>query len=241
MEFPKLVYDDFYKFLISLGIFLFIVGLGLAVSIANNLILNYQWIFILLCVLVFGSSIWIIIWAGKKWFENQKHLDKKLKAETAIAEQTVQQMVRPEKEITGYKTEDKANVALVTYKIASVLPNTISFNFLKDWKVWFLIENHERKKYKAYIKIIFISDDYKKEVKVGHYGGINEWKLNALQGVSAPGLSIPEKIKEKARQGKKIKIRILCKIKDENDKLVEEKLPVEYIYNYENNSWFYEP
>lgn len=241
MEFLKLVYDDFYKFLISLGIILFIIGLGLGVSIANNLILNYQWIFIVLCVLVFGSSICIIIWAGKKWFENQKHLDKKLKAETAIAEQTVQQMVRPEKEITGYKTEDKANVALVTYKIASVLPNTISFNFLKDWKVWFLIENHERKKYKAYVKIKFISDGYEEELKEGYYGGTKAWNLNALSRIIAPGLGIPEKIKQKAKQEKRIEIRISCTIKDEHDELIEEKLPIGYVYDYKNNNWYYEP
>jgi len=241
MEFLKLVYDDFYKFVMSLGIILFMIGLGLGVSIANDLILNFQWIFILLCVLAFFFSISIIIWAGKKWFENQKHLDKKLKAETVIAEQTVQQMVRPEKEIPGYKTEDKANGALVTYRIASVLPNTISFSFLKDWKVWFLIENHERKKYKAYVKIKFICDGYEKELKEDYYGGTRAWNLNALSRIIAPGLGIPEKIKQKAKQKKRIEIGISCIIKDEHDKLIEKKLPIGYVYDHKRNNWYYEP
>lgn len=241
MAFPKLVYDDFYKFLMSLGIILLIIGLGLAVSIANDLILNHEWIFILLCVLAFVFSILIIIWAGIKWFENQKHLDKKLKAETAIAEQAAQQMVIPEKEITGDKTEGKAEGALVTCTIASVLPNTISFNFLKDWKVWFLIENHERKKYKAYVKIKFISDGYEEELEEDYYGGTRPWNLNAFARIIAPGLGIPEKIKQKAKQEKKIEIGISCTIKDEHDELIEKKLPIGYVYDHKRNNWYYEP
>jgi len=137
-------------------------------------------------------------------------------------------------------TEDKG-VALITYKIASVLPSTISFDFLKDWKVWFLLENHEQKKYKAYIKIKFISDGYEEEVKEGYYGGTKAWNLNALSVVMAPGLDIPKTIKQKAEERKKIEIRIFCEVKDENDKLIEKKLPVGYVYDYENNGWYYEP
>ena len=80
------------------------------------------------------------------------------------------QSVEPKKEV---KVGERTDSAVVTYKIASVLPelNTMSFDFLKDWKVWFWIKNHERKKYKAYVKIKFISDDYEENVKEGYYGG----------------------------------------------------------------------
>lgn len=151
------------------------------------------------------------------------------------------QSVEPKREV---KTEGKTDGAVVSYKVASVLPeiNTISFDFLKDWKVWFLIKNHERKKYKAYIKIRFVSSDgSEEEVKEGYYGGDKAWNLNVLATIIAPGLSIPEKIKEKARQRKRIEIRISCEIKDENDELIERKLPVGYVYDYANNNWYYEP
>lgn len=248
MDFPKLVYDDFYKFFMSFGIILLVIGLGLGISIVNNLISNYQWIFIILCISILISSIVIMKRAGQKWYANQRLLDRKLKAETELAEQTTERRIKPEKETTELKketisdrAEDKANVALVSYKIASVLPNTVSFNFLKDWQVWFTIENHEKKKYKAYIKIKFIMSDGYEGDAGGYYGGDIAWRLNALSGIIAPGLGIPEKIREKVKLGKGIKIRILGEIKDENDNLIERKLPVEYIYDPKNNSWYLEP
>ncbi len=148
---------------------------------------------------------------------------------------------KTEKGIIEDKTKDKANVALITCKIVSVLPDRISFNFLRDWKVWFLIQNHEKKKYKVHVKVKFISDGYEEDVKRGYYGGTKTWNLNALAEIAAPGLGIPKKIKEKARQKKKIEIRISCEIKDENDRLIEKKLPMGYVYDYENNNWYYEP
>lgn len=149
--------------------------------------------------------------------------------------------VKPRAPTKDQPIESKTNVALVSYKIASVLPNTVSFNFLKDWRAWFTIENHEKKKYRAYIKIKFIMSDGYEEDAGGYYGGNIAWRLNALSGIIAPGLGIPEKIREKVKQGKGIKIRILGEIKDENDNLVEKKLPVEYIYDPKNNSWYLEP
>jgi hypothetical protein len=241
MELPKLVYDDFYKFLMSLGVILFITSLGLGVSLVNNLILGYRWIFIVLCVLAFILGILIMIWAGKKWYKNQKLLDKKLESETALVEHTAE--IELKKEVTRDKAEGNIDSAMVTYKIAAAFPelNTLFFNFLKDWKVWFLIKNHEIKKYKAYVKIKFISDGYEEETKDGYYGGIKAWNLNALATIIAPGLNIPEKIKEGAKQEKKIEIRIFCEIKDENDNLIEKKLPVGYVYDYKDKSWYYEP
>lgn len=142
----------------------------------------------------------------------------------------------------GIRLMDKnIDSALVTCEIASVLPNTIHFNFLKDGKVWFSIKNHDTKKYRAYVKIKFISDDYEEEVKEGYYGGTKAWNLNEQDGIVAPGLDIPPEIREKIKQKKKIEIRIFCEIKDENDELIEKKLPVGYVYDYENNNWYYEP
>jgi len=133
------------------------------------------------------------------------------------------------------------NVALVSYKITSRLPGTIVFNLLKDWKVWFWIANHEPKKYRAYVKIKFISNNLEKVVTEGYYGGTQAWNLNAFSGIQAPGLHIPEEIKTLVRKGERVKIEIYCNIKDENDNLVEEKLPQTYVYDPQNNNWFLEP
>lgn len=136
---------------------------------------------------------------------------------------------------------DENKVALVEYKIAHALPGTVVFDFLKDWKVWFWIANREPKKYRAYVKIKFITDSYEEEVVGDYYGGTTAWNLNAFSGIQAPGLEIPEKIKEVANERKKIKIEINCTVKDENDELVEKKLPSVYAYEYENKYWYLEP
>jgi len=133
------------------------------------------------------------------------------------------------------------NVAVVSYKVASYLPNTIIFNFLNDWKVWFWVANHDSKKYKVYIKIKFITDEVEKEVTDGYYGGTQSWKLDAFTGIQAPGLGIPEEIKNAVMGGKRVKIQINCDIKDENDNFLEKKFPQTYIYDSQNNIWFLEP
>lgn len=152
--------------------------------------------------------------------------------------------IEPKDAIPTRETEKKTVGALITYKIAQHFPElkTIPFDFLKDWKVWFLIKNHEMNKYKAYITVKFIvtSDNYQENAG-GHYGGSVAWKLNELSVIIAPGLGIPEKIREKVKQGKTLKISILGEIKDENDNFLERKLPVEYIYDPKNNNWYYEP
>jgi len=151
--------------------------------------------------------------------------------------------IEPRDTVATCKTEEKTIGTLVTYKIAQHFPElkTIPFDFLKDWKVWFLIKNHEMNKYKAYITIKFITSDDYEENAGGHYGGTIAWRLNELSVIVAPGLGIPEKIQERVKQGKGIKVSILGEIRDENDNFIEKKLPVEYIYNPKNNSWYYEP
>jgi len=259
MEFPKLIYDDFYKFLMSFGAVLLFFSFGLWIAIANNLILNIREIF-LLANIIFAVSIGIMYWSGEKWYKNQKLLDDKLRAETELAKQAVG-FTSKTKSLDGDQNTLKIKVAesikviedpkasdiyinkspLIIYKIASVLPKTVHYNFLKDWKVWFLIHNYEDRKYKAYIKIKFISEGYEEDAVEEYYSGKRAWNLNAFFGIKAPGLLIPDKIKEKAREGKKIEIRISCEIKDENDKLIEKKLPIGYVYSYESNDWYLEP
>lgn len=143
--------------------------------------------------------------------------------------------LRPEADTTQNR------IALVECKIAHALPGTVVFDFLRDWKVWFWIANREPKRYKAYVKIKFITDGYEEEVAEGYYGGTTAWNLNAFSGIQAPGLGIPEKIKEAAMIKKKIKIEINYTVKDENDELVEKKLPTVYAYEYENKYWYLEP
>ncbi len=243
MELPKLVYEDLYKFTMSLGAILFLVsGAGIFISIGS--------IFMLLPVAVFISSIFIMWWAWGKWYINQKLLDRQLGAQTTLIEQEAGQLIVPDKPIFGpefsrecieKEAEKDSSVALVSCKIASVLPNSVTFNFLKQFKVWFWIANHEPKRYLAYVKIKFIIDNFKEESESDYYGGLKAWKLNAYSGIQAPGLGFSEKVKNAVRQGKKIKIEINCKIHDEFNKLVEEKLPQTYVYKPENNSWFLEP
>ncbi|MFA5050846.1 MAG: hypothetical protein WC499_01900 [Patescibacteria group bacterium] len=236
MELPKLVYDDFYKFLMSLGTILFVVS-GIGIFISSNLALNIWPGFVIGLSLVFIINIWIMVWAGRRWYQNQKLLDKKLGAEVKLIEQEAQKTLQP----TSENVADKNDSALVSYQIASVLSGTIYFDFLKDWKVWFVIQNQETKKYKAYVKIKFISGDKVEEVSEGYYGGIKAWNLNAFSQIMAPGLGIPNWVKEKAKQREKIEIRISCEVKDEADRLIEKKLPTGFVYNYGNNSWYYEP
>jgi len=143
--------------------------------------------------------------------------------------------------ISEDKKELTKNVAIVSYKIASNLPGTIKFNFLNDWRVWFWIANHDPKKYRAYVKVKFITNELEIENKDGYYGNTKAWKLNALSGIQAPGLVIPEDIKDAVKKGETVKIQINCDIKDENDDLIEKRFPQIYVYDRQNNSWFLEP
>jgi hypothetical protein len=253
MELPKLNYEDFYKFLISIGLILVVIAIVIILFLINNF-LAMEWTIATMAaivLLIIGGSIFIIIWAGKKWYKNQTLLDKKLESEVKLIEHEASQIIGPLKvdekqsaivNIIG-KDVIKTAVALVSYKIAAVLPNSAPFNFLKDWKVWFWIANHDQKKYKAYVKIKFISAGLKDGLSVrdGYYGGNRAWKLDALSGIQAPGLEIPEEVKAVARKGERIKIEINCEIKDENDNLIEKKFPQTYVYDSEKNYWFLEP
>lgn len=146
----------------------------------------------------------------------------------------------PERELPELQKSTN-KVALVSCRIASSLPGTVVYDFLKDWKVWFWIGNKEAKRYRAYVTIKFITEEYEEKLSDGYYGGVQAWNLNAFTGIQAPGLEIPNGIKKAVKQKKKIKIEIKCIVKNAEDEVVEEKLPYVYEYNYERKDWHLEP
>ena len=52
---------------------------------------------------------------------------------------------------------------------------------------------------------------------------------------------IPDEIKNAAKQKERIEIQLNCIVKDENDKMIEKKLPQKYVYNYKKDYWSLEP
>ena len=100
MEFPKLVYDDLYKFLMSAGIIIFIIGfIGDSYILLQNTFQNitfYLWVLLVIYAIISGIGIYIMQFAGEKWYKNQKHIDDKIKADTQIAKNTAQKMLQPE-------------------------------------------------------------------------------------------------------------------------------------------------
>lgn len=147
---------------------------------------------------------------------------------------------KPMSNATNKDMLEKNNAAIVSYKVASSLPGVSSFNFEKEGRLWFLIENKETRKVRAYVTIHFISDDKKIPIS-DHYGGSWAWNLNALEGIRAPGLYAPPEIMEEVKNKKRIKVQIDVVIKDEKDNLIENKLPRTYIYGYDVKEWYLEP
>lgn len=238
-------FDDFYKFIISASLLAIVLSFVLTFFFENNL----NWI---LFILVLVSSSCFILWARKRWYENQKRLDRKLKAECELSEREASGLIPQEKMIkentfekqrdTKIKFASRNKVALIEYKVDSVLPGTVPFNLLKDKKIWFWIANLEDKKYLAYVKIkIKIKD---KEIYLddngGYYNGRTSWKLNAYTGIHAPGIPIGLYVEE-IKNRRDLSITLEVEVKDENNKLIDKKLPVTYRYNLNNNSWFLEP
>ncbi|MBD3202736.1 hypothetical protein GF327_00445 [Candidatus Woesearchaeota archaeon] len=87
MDLPKLVYDDFYKFIMSAGILLFLIGWGTAtylfLSIKNIAEIHWSfWCIIGAYILIAGLGITAICYSIKKWKHNQTLLDKQLEAKT---------------------------------------------------------------------------------------------------------------------------------------------------------------
>jgi len=238
MELPKLVYDDFYKFLMSLGTILLLMS-GVGIFIYSNK--TIWWGLITGLVIIFIIGCCIMVCAGRKWYKNQKNIDEKIAAETKLISYEASQIVSPEVVDSGH-TLAQAGVALVSYRLASELPNSVSFNFQKDFRVWFWITNQEPRKYLVYVKVKFISDGFiKEELNSDYYSGIKAWKLDAYSGIQAPGLDFPDEIRTAVKEGRRIKVEINCEVHDESNRLIERKFPQTYVYDPESNSWFLEP
>lgn len=242
----KLNYDDFYKFVMSGGILFLLVSSSIFLYLMSSWTSNAEpifnnWITLISNIIFIIFSSVLIYWSGKKWYANQKIMDEKLRAECELIKKESSKIEIPKSIDKTKSTKQTKNVALVEYRVDSVLPDTVSYNLLKDEKVWFWIANLEPKKYRAYVSIKFKLDSYSEEIKEGYYGGKKAWNLNAFLGIRAPGMTIPKKVIDSVKQGEKLDVEIKCKIKDENDKLVEEKLPVTYRYSPNNNSWYLEP
>ena len=242
MEFVKLNYDDFYKFVMSSGVLLFTIS----ISVMFYLLIKNSLALLIILIVTLIVSGYFIIWSGRRWNKNQKIIDERLKVDLEIQRKKVIEPIQLKpSEISQIQIPkekyQKRNVALVEYKIASVLPRTVIYDLIDSGKVWFWIVNNEDKKYKAYIEIELISEGYAKKINETYYGGKKEWNLNAFTGIHAPGMPIPQEIIELAKKGKRVEIKINCTIKDENNKLVEKKLPISYVYDKNNKDWYFEP
>lgn len=234
----------------SAGLFFLVIGL---VVILYIIIKGFNWILLVISLLVICPSLIVVRFSSKKWNKNQKQLDERLvientkikrEVELLSRQQAAYPIIKPETQNDYFKRGKKKTkeVPLVSCQITSVLPNSVVYSFLKDHKAWFSISNASSEKYLAYVKIIYIYDD-KEEIATydDYYSGKKPWKLNALVGIQAPGIIADQQKIDALNNGKRIKVKILCEIHDEKDKFVEKKLPQTYVYDTENNSWFLEP
>ncbi len=84
MELPQINYDDFYKFIVSVGTVIASIGAVLTYQASSLFLgttdLNFKLylVFFLPGWLIFGLGFGMILWGGKKWYENQKLVDKLL-------------------------------------------------------------------------------------------------------------------------------------------------------------------
>jgi len=228
MKLSELNFDDFYKFIMSAGILIIFAMVGISIYFSSTLLWFLTGIIFLLI------STKLIYWAAKKWYGNQKLIDRKLKAECELLEKETSNINIP-------VSKKNKNVALIEYKVDSVLPGTVHFDLIKDEKVWFWIANLEGKQYLAYVKIKLKIGDYSKELDDKYYGGKEPWKLNAFTGIHAPGMPIPPEVIDKVKKEEVLDITVNCEIYDGNNKLIEKKLPVTFRYGFETKSWYLEP
>ena len=235
-------FDDFYKFIMSVGI-ISIFGL-----IILSVYFSIWWMWSITFLISFLIGRKLIYWAGKKWYSNQTIMDEKIRAENELIKKQTSEISLPQNKINNEeKLKDKIlsknnKFALIEYKIDQVLPGTVYFDLVKDKKIWFWISNLESNQYLAYVKTkIKIKDkEFYLEDKGGYYNGKTPWKLNAYTGIRAPGMPIQKHIEE-IKNKKDLTITLEVQIKDKDNNLIEEKLPVTYRYDLNKNSWFLEP
>lgn len=229
---PNINFEDFYKFIMSISLISIVLVFSLAFFSKSYL----AWF---LFVITLFISLGFINWAGKKWYSNQKILDEKLRSENELLKKESQKVNVPDRNLSNKKTNK--NIALIEYKIDSVLPGTVHYDLINDGKVWFWLANLEDKKYKVYIDVEYLSENYFEKSKYNYYNGKKEWNLNVFTGIHAPGMDIPKEFIELAKKGKQVQIKVNCEVKDEEGKLVEKKLPISFIYDSKSKSWFLEP
>ena len=88
MELPKLVFEDYYKFVMSVGIIFFLLAVFADTYIIINLQLNNILVLVafVFYIVLFIAGIIMVRWSGSRWYGNQKLLDRRLRAETERTE-----------------------------------------------------------------------------------------------------------------------------------------------------------
>ncbi len=234
----KVSFDDFYKFLVSLGVLMFAVSVY---SLSHLLEVRTEfpeqisfWIVFGLYVLIAVVAGWITVWGGLKWKYNQSLYDKKLEAETRISVRAAQEPIQSKDLNT---LERKSKNPLISYKIDTIAQGGTKLDFPK---LWFIVYNQGDAKYKAYFTTHFCADGKIIEtVKGGHYGGKHAWHLNPNTMIRAPGLEFSQKVIDKNKKAT-FSIKVDCRITDEQDK-VYEPFPSTFIYDKKNDNWYFEP
>ena len=102
MKTPKINYDDYYKFIISLSILTFILGvLGATYTIYQKMTFS-NIIGMISYFSIAVTSVFFFLKAGIKWKDNQEKLDLKLDAEVTMA------LLRCKKEASKYNDLTRA-------------------------------------------------------------------------------------------------------------------------------------
>lgn len=84
---PKLNYDDFYKFVISLGI----PTILLYSTVATYVFLQKNWLLFSIHLLVASVAAAFVIWALTKWYARQKLMDEALHIKLRLDKLAVKQ------------------------------------------------------------------------------------------------------------------------------------------------------
>jgi len=125
---PKLIYDDFYKFVTSFAVLSFILSVYACYQqiVKSNVLgvtkkeveffVMFFYIFLVFAII----SVLFFIWAVRKWKKNQDKLDVKLDAETTL------KLLELKKESTNYEKQVNELV-----KVEPLFPST-TFTFLKE-------------------------------------------------------------------------------------------------------------
>lgn len=110
-EILKLKYDDYYKFLVSLGLIIFVISAGLLYYLSSKQVLTWFvsiWLTIFLVIAIISFFMGII-----GWKERQDNLDRLLRLEVSEKEIAVKKL---ELDLLNAKTEQKKSEARLSRK-----------------------------------------------------------------------------------------------------------------------------